>query len=320
MDVEIGDNAINVGGRLAISFQRTLRVPDDGRPYPLPPGLGRFPILAVTGALASLPEVTPGDAIIPMHQDEALWLGFDGASWKPSAVKVAAGSINVLTGERDEDGLVADPQNYMVCPPQPWLDGINAAAARVRQFVATPLGLNDTIEGQLSGAEQGGISVSVYGPKAGIFPDAEPPPDARPQRLSRPMGLGAGGAIVQRIYPDPFGLDTWDQGCCARVRVHILNSAQFEALTGREAPPTPISAATYTEHGLPWFALYNETLGDIAAADRLAAVRSIDERERERKPGTEKEAAALPISEAQVTILHRADPGTPPGSPNTSRT
>lgn len=29
---------------LAISFQRTLRVPDDGRTYPLPPGLGNFPI------------------------------------------------------------------------------------------------------------------------------------------------------------------------------------------------------------------------------------------------------------------------------------
>ena len=27
-----------------IEFQRTLRIPDDGRHYPLPPGLGRFPI------------------------------------------------------------------------------------------------------------------------------------------------------------------------------------------------------------------------------------------------------------------------------------
>ena len=27
-----------------ISFQRTLRIPDDNREYPLPPGLGRFPL------------------------------------------------------------------------------------------------------------------------------------------------------------------------------------------------------------------------------------------------------------------------------------
>ena len=27
-----------------ISFQRTLRIPDDNRAYSLPPGLGRFPL------------------------------------------------------------------------------------------------------------------------------------------------------------------------------------------------------------------------------------------------------------------------------------
>jgi len=31
----------------AIAFQRTLRVPDDNQDYPLPAGLGRFPLHAV---------------------------------------------------------------------------------------------------------------------------------------------------------------------------------------------------------------------------------------------------------------------------------
>jgi len=30
-----------------ISFQRTLRIPDDDKTWPLPPGLGRFPIVHV---------------------------------------------------------------------------------------------------------------------------------------------------------------------------------------------------------------------------------------------------------------------------------
>jgi hypothetical protein len=34
-------------GRLDITFQRTLRIPDDGTTYPLPPGLGQFPIRKV---------------------------------------------------------------------------------------------------------------------------------------------------------------------------------------------------------------------------------------------------------------------------------
>ena len=28
----------------SIDFQRTLRIPDDNREYPLPPGLGAFPL------------------------------------------------------------------------------------------------------------------------------------------------------------------------------------------------------------------------------------------------------------------------------------
>ena len=35
---------VHPDAKLKISFQRTLRVPDDGKDYPLPPGLGRFPI------------------------------------------------------------------------------------------------------------------------------------------------------------------------------------------------------------------------------------------------------------------------------------
>ena len=37
------------GEHLAISFERTLRIPNDGRKYPLPPGLGLFPIRVVGG-------------------------------------------------------------------------------------------------------------------------------------------------------------------------------------------------------------------------------------------------------------------------------
>lgn len=43
-------------GDLRISFQRTLRIPDDGRAYPLPPGLGMFPIVRAVDCLHRLPE------------------------------------------------------------------------------------------------------------------------------------------------------------------------------------------------------------------------------------------------------------------------
>lgn len=64
--------------------------------------------------------------------------------------------------------------------------------------------------------------------------------------------------------------------------VHILNSEQYRAVTGLEPPPTPIDARTYTQYGFPWFQLYDEELRDVPAAERLARVKSLRERQAER--------------------------------------
>jgi hypothetical protein len=54
-NLEISQDRLQLGERFAVSFQRTLRIPDDGRTYPLPPGLGRFPIYRV----ADFPDRVP---------------------------------------------------------------------------------------------------------------------------------------------------------------------------------------------------------------------------------------------------------------------
>ena len=45
--VGVRDGMLRLGDHLTLSFQRTLRIPDDGSTYPLPPGLGAFPIYHV---------------------------------------------------------------------------------------------------------------------------------------------------------------------------------------------------------------------------------------------------------------------------------
>jgi len=47
MKILVRNNALYFGDGFSIMFQRTLRIPDDGKIYPLPPGLGLFPILKV---------------------------------------------------------------------------------------------------------------------------------------------------------------------------------------------------------------------------------------------------------------------------------
>ena len=159
----------------AIDFQRTLRIPDDGQDYPLPPGLGPFPVCEVEDYQERVPEswAEHGGVFIPMYQREALWISFRPRFWKPNAVKVAIGKVNAVSGKAWDEGLQPEENDYLVCPPQPWLDGINAGEGYIRQFVAMPLGMGYTVEAQLTGEETfGGIQIIVYEP-ASEYPESE---------------------------------------------------------------------------------------------------------------------------------------------------
>jgi hypothetical protein len=126
-----------------------LRIPDDGKTYPLPPGLGHFPVRVIDRADTRVPQHMRerGGFLIPMYQREALWIYFYGET---SAVQVAVGGVNAVTGRPWRERLSARPQNYVVAPSQPWLDGINAGKGYIRQFVAMPLGKGYTVEEQVT--------------------------------------------------------------------------------------------------------------------------------------------------------------------------
>jgi hypothetical protein len=116
---------------LTIAFQRTLRIPDDGRDYPLPPGLGCFPLRHIDDYAERVSQrwLKRGGVLLPMWQSEAMWLNFDSAylhernTAYPFALKIATGKINAVTGESWARGLSRNPQNYLAVPEQPWLDG-----------------------------------------------------------------------------------------------------------------------------------------------------------------------------------------------------
>lgn len=319
LDVCIDSPAIRIGPRFAVVFQRTLRLPDDGRTYPLPPGLGTFPIFKVADYAERVPPSwrEHGGVFIPMYQREALWLGFRAAAWKPNAVKIAVGRVNAISGEPYDQVLRTAPQDYVVCPEQLWLDGLNTGSGIIRQFVAMPLGLGYTVEAAVTGTETyGGLQITVFEPKPGHFPDTPPPraetgpvlfaklrSSASTGRLhGQQMGLGAGGLMKQKIYPDPYGVDVWDTNKRGEVIVHIVNSTQCFEITQKEPPASPVCAQTYTDWGLPWFELYDEARGDIAAPQRLTEIQTIADRDAElgQSPADE---TPLDISETQIKIV-----------------
>ena len=292
--------AVHPGARLHLEFQRTLRIPDDGRDYPLPPGLGRFPLRHVDDSAGLVPAawLEHGGVMPPMYQAEALWLSFTapqveghGTAW-PCAIRVATGKIDAVTGHGWVPGLARGPQNYLVHPGQPWLDGYCVERGVIRQFVAMPLGEGYTAEEQLTGrGEHGGIQLQVFPMKRSVFERRFPPLPPRPARaearvLDRAfgmvacaapveMGLAAGGRMRQEIYTDRFDLSDWDLDQGARVFVHLTNSAVWQAITGQAPPSRPPTAADYSRAGLPWYEYYDETREVAPGSDLLRRLRSV---------------------------------------------
>lgn len=320
LSVHVEQEQINIGRHFSISFMRTLRIPDDGRAYPLPPGLGTFPICRVEDYADRVPASwrEHGGVFIPMYQREALWVNFDGHAWHPVAAKLAVGKINAVSGRPWHQRLLKSKQDYVVVPDQPWLDGINAGEGFIKQFVAMPLGMGYTVEGQLTGKEEfGGIQLIVFDAKAGRFPEEPPVPrhfrddDAVmyccvTESSGAEMGLGAGGRMRQKIYPDAYGVETWDPDNVGRVYIHIVNSMLYREITGTTPPSTPISARTYTEYGLPWFDLYDEAKGDVAAPTALAGVKSIKEKDQEHGFTGQQDDGPVALAPGQTVTLGKS--------------
>ena len=279
---------VHPDAKLSVDLQRTLRIPDDGRDYPLPPGLGAFPLRHVDDFATRLPELWKkhGGVMLPMYQSEALWMNLHGHY--PFAVKIATGKINALTGESWTDGIHRDPQDYMVTPDQPWLDGYCVEKGTIRQFVAMPLGRGYTVEEQITGeAEHGGLQIVVYPMKAEAYQklldqrssliyrnarvsDAGPVMSAAPE-----MGLAPGGRMKQEIFDDPHSFDVWDTRASARCFVHITNSLAWRAVTGEEPPTTPLTPREYQDAGMPWFDYYGGDREALEGAKKLAGLKTV---------------------------------------------
>jgi hypothetical protein len=284
---------------LRIDLQRTLRIPDDGEDYPLPPGLGRFPLRHVDDFHERVPEswLEHGGVMLPMYQSEAMWLNFSSdfihehETCYPFAIKVATGKINAVSGDEWSDTLYRDPQDYMVAPGQPWLDGYCVSKGLIRQFVAMPLGAGYTAEEQLTGeAEHGGLQLIVYPMKREVFERRFPKRvrdesvryrmDFFPMACEAPaaapdMGLAPGGRMRQEIFEDPYALRDWDTTASSRCFVHIANSMVWRAITGAEPPTVPPTAREYNRHGLPWFEFYFADGKAVKGAAKFRFLKSI---------------------------------------------
>ena len=333
-------------GTLEITFHRTVRVPDGRQPSNLPPSLGRIQLYPVSKYVERCPKNwEPEGYFMALYDTEAMWMSF--TPQHAVALLVGAGGINALNGEKLGTTLAKD--NYLVAPPQPWLDGWKDTDGTVYQFVATPYkrGEGISVAEQLMGQESktGAIGIALFDPndvKAlkpilppmegysgsiidddfqwthaaggyankealmhcfGAMPEIEcsatqvssetaaaPPTDvtARLKCASRKfteMGIGRGGKIILKIYPDPHGLDVWQAEPSAMLATYLVNAEVFEQITGQKVPE-PVGHEVYQGH---WFGMKDSQQGDIAGTQKFSGLKSAvfpapDVKDQEEKP------------------------------------
>lgn len=296
-----------------VGFHRTIRLPEDGKQHALPPSLGTFPVHRIDDYKEKVPNdwLVHGGIFIPLHQREALWLSFHGSK---SAVKIAAGKINAVSGKpwnsilhKPDDGTM----DYMVAPnPQLWLDGFNAGDGSIKQFVGMALGQGYTVEGQVTGEEKfGGIQLLIVPPTLearrrfaeeqkyaeGVQGSQGPQGDlgvcgqsvnccfsshsSRSRSMKRSIkgaqiGLAAGGKITQKIYPDPHGIESWDLSKAGRLFVHIINAEMYKEIVGEYPPEMPMSAQEYSG---PYFDLNDDQMETTTSTDVFTDVKTVSE-------------------------------------------
>ena len=295
--LEIRFPEVHEDADVSITFQRTLRLPDDGKTHHLPPGLGRFPLRHIEDFDLKKHNhlKNRGGIIMPMFQADALWINFEPIQIMededyltsdidyPIAVKIGTGKICAVSGEDWSSTLNRDPQDYVVVPEQPWIDGYNVGFDKVRQFVAAPLSEGYTAEEQLTGeANIGGIQIQAFPMKKEYYDRLNKAAfDERHQDVnlclsqSYEMGLAPGGAMHQKIYEDPYPLEAWDLRESERCFVTIANAEQWMGITGEEPPVSSYTAHEYTEAGLPWFDYYDGDKVAIDGAKRLGTIKSV---------------------------------------------
>ena len=116
------------------------------------------------------------------------------------------------------------------------------------------------------------------------------------------LGIAPGGLIRQTIVADPYSPDSWEPERSISFNVQMLNSELFHQVTGQAPPPTPITAQTYADHGLPFFKLYEEKSGIEGDFKGVKSVKAMDNAKDTTKDGQSLEADEPAISNPMIVL------------------
>lgn len=236
---------IRIAGALLVSLQRTRQLTESATSI-RPLSYGALPIAMVPG------DPGPDRILVPVGQSEAFWLGMRAIdSAAPVALRVAVVEpvlVDAVTGRRWVDTLADSPQNYVVCPPQRGLDGVQQQALRAKQFARMP---------------ESDHALACHRLKLIAFPSGRrlsqrELPHVAPSPLHGASvggghdGLAGAMGVFQEILPDPFRDATpWSNERCCEFTVEVVSPEEYSAVTGEGLLPHLDTLSTYGGWRLP---------------------------------------------------------------------
>ncbi|KAF7559260.1 hypothetical protein G7046_g4892 [Stylonectria norvegica] len=164
--------ATSFPGQLEITFNRTLRLPEDGELHNQPAGMGHIPVMNVaciskklrnSGNDSLVDMARKGGVFFPLYQREAMFVSFRATN-DSFAVRPFVGGVNAVSGLlwSTPPSQKSAKQDYVSVPPQRFLDGIAVGQDTVKQFIAMPLGSGYSVEKQITGTEDvGGMQLEI---------------------------------------------------------------------------------------------------------------------------------------------------------------
>lgn len=61
------------------------------------------------------------------------------------------------------------------------------------------------------------------------------------------------------------------------MQIEICDAVRWFDLTGQLPPTEPVTAKTYSQHGLPWFDYYREDMEALESTGKLASLKSVQD-------------------------------------------
>jgi hypothetical protein len=256
--IELKDNIIwfcfpeiHLDAKIGVVFNRTFRIPNDGKTYPLPYEFGRLPINQID---ISKKQTKHKSIILPMWQSEAMRIQLISNYSHlhryiyPFAVRVSIGESELI-GKPWSKTL--DENNCFITPEQPWTYGYKTENGVLQQFTAGPLEINATAEEIADEVGSEKIQFEVFPMRrdkferrfpAGRYPEEKYLEDRYPKRL-----------FTKHVYDEKCWA-TENDGCF----IYMLNSIMWRTITKQQMPTMPFTASDYEQMKCPWYERYRE--------------------------------------------------------------